>query len=63
MTELYILTDAGGYTVACHPSRKALALEASRRPLLAPIRAWHWTCNHAREWVLKDEWVWEGAPF
>lgn len=58
MTELYIITDALGFTSASHPTQSALGREMARRPLQAPATVWHWATNSRREWVLKETFVW-----
>ena len=69
LTEIYILKDREGYVSSCAPTRHALSVEASRRPLSAPIKVYHWTQSgrwfdsSMCGWRLKETWVWEGAPF
>lgn len=47
LPELWVLTDASGFTTSCHPSHEALANEASRVPLLAPITVFRWATGRA----------------
>lgn len=67
MNQLYILTDAEGFTTCCDATMLALSREGSRRPLMAPIEVFHWI-DAARDhrgvsWRLKERWTWTGAPF
>lgn len=68
--ELYIMTDAEGFTTAIEVSMNnsprdneaAMLKEFGRRPMIAPITCYHWRKTGAFqyvEWRLVNTWGWE----
>ncbi len=62
INELYILTDAEGFTTACDATIPALTEEVHRRPMLAPITIVRWvkgaTPNATGGWTRADTFMW-----
>ena len=73
--ELYILTDATGFTSAIETSvnksprdnHAAVLRESGRRPMMAPIKIAYWRRKHETGphggYVLVVEWEWKGGDF
>lgn len=57
---IYVLEDATGYVTACPATPEGLSAEVSRRPLVAPIRVFHWHLK-ALQWNLARSFTWEAA--
>ncbi len=65
MSQMYILTDAEGFTTICDATRECLFKEASRVPLLAPIAIVHWLRTsdpfRGNVWRRASDWTWNGG--
>lgn len=58
MDEMYVLIDANGFTSCCAMGQAALLREVSRRPMLAPIRVFHWRLHVAVNQRVVDHRKW-----